>query len=316
MRVVVLDDYQGVALSSADWSPVAARADVDVCRDHIDDPDELVARLGGAEVVVLMRERTPVGADLLDRLPALRLVVTTGPRNAAVDVAACRARGVAVCGTGGYVDPTTELTWGLILAVTKRIPEEAASVRAGGWQRSVGTDLAGKTLGVVGLGRIGAGVAQVAAAFGMSVIAWSQNLTAARAAEAGAELVGKADLFGRADVVTLHLVLGDRTRGIVGPAELAAMKPTAFLVNTSRGPLVDEPALVAALERGAIAGAGLDVFEQEPLPAAHPFRTLPNVVATPHIGYVTAEMYALFYREVVEDIAAFLDGGLLREVPA
>lgn len=315
MKVVVLDDYQGVALSSADWSGVAARAEIEVLRDHIDDVDELARCLAGAEVVVLMRERTPFGPDLLARLPSLRLVVTTGPRNAVVDVAACRARGVAVCGTGGYVAPTIELTWALILALTKRIPDEVASVRAGDWQRTLGVDLSGKTLGVVGLGRIGSAVARVGTAFGMSVIAWSQNLTPAQAEAAGAEAVDKATLFARSDLVTLHLVLSDRTRGVVGRPELEAMKPSAYLVNTARGPLVDEPALVDVLGRRRIAGAALDVFDAEPLPVDHPLRTLPNVLATPHVGYVTEEMYALFYREVVEDIEAFMDGRLLREVP-
>jgi len=314
MKVAILDDYQGVALSSADWSTIESRAEVVAWRDHVDDRDELVRRLSDADVVVLMRERTPVDRQLLEALPALRLLVTTGPSNAVVDVAAAAARGVKVCGTGGYIEPTTELTWAILLSLVRHVPEEVASVRAGGWQVALGADLCRKTLGVVGLGRIGAGVARVGAAFGMSVIAWSPNLTEDRAREVGATRVDKDELFRRADVVSVHLVLSDRSLGIVGREELAAMKPSSYLVNTSRGPLVDEAALVEALEEGSIAGAAIDVFEREPLPAEHPFRRLPNVLATPHVGYVTAETYELFYREIVEDIEAFLDGRILREV--
>lgn len=314
MRVVVLDDYQQAALASADWSPVTARAEVVAHPDHVADRRELAARLAGAEVVVVMRERTAVDEALLSALPDLRLIVTTGPVNAAVDVAAARARGVTVCGTGGYIEQTVELTWALILGLARHLADEAASVRGGGWQTTLGTDLHGKTLGVVGLGRIGSRVARVGTAFGMRVVAWSEHLTDERAREVGAERVAKDELLAAADVLTVHLVLSERSRGVIGVPELARMRPSALLVNTSRGPLVDEKALAAALADGAIAGAALDVFGEEPLPAGHPFRTLPNVLATPHVGYVTAETYELFYREVVEDIVAFWDGRPVREV--
>jgi phosphoglycerate dehydrogenase-like enzyme len=283
--------------------------------DHVDDETILAERLRDVAIVVLMRERTPVTSSLLASLPALRLIVTTGQSNAAVDVGAARARGIVVCGTGGYTEQTVELTWALILGLARHISEESVAVRSGAWQRTVGTDLFGKTLGVIGLGRIGSAVARVGSAFGMNVVAWSENLSAEKAAAAGCQYVEKDALFRRSDVVSIHLVLGERSRGIVGRAELGAMKPNALLINTSRGPLVDEDALVEALTSGAIAGAGLDVFSKEPLPLGHPFRTLPNVLATPHIGYVTAETYHLFYREIVEDIAAFLRGAPIREVP-
>lgn len=314
MRVVVLDDHQQVALASADWSPVTARAEVVAHPDHVADRRELAERLAGAEVVVVMRERTAVDEALLSALPDLRLIVTTGPVNAAVDVAAARARGVTVCGTGGYIEQTVELTWALILGLARHLADEAASVRSGGWQTALGTDLHGKTLGVVGLGRIGSRVARVGTAFGMRVVAWSEHLTEERAREAGAQRVAKDELLAAADVLTVHLVLSERSRGVIGATELAGMRPSALLVNTSRGPLVDEQALAAALADGTIAGAALDVFEEEPLPAGHPFRTLPNVLATPHVGYVTAETYELFYREVVQDIVAFWDGRPVREV--
>lgn len=314
MKIVVLDDYQGVALSSADWSQVEQRADIVVLRDHISDEHELLHRLAGAEVLVLMRERTAISGELLASLPSLELIVTTGPTNAALDVAGARAQGITVCGTGGSIQPTVELTWGLILAVTHHIAAEAQSVRQGGWQGAVGHDVHGRTLGVVGLGRIGSRVAHIAASFGMDVVAWSQNLSDDRAREAGVRRVTKETLFASADVVTIHLALSPRTRGLVGGRELEMMKRSAFLVNTSRGPIVDEKALIAALSERRIAGAGLDVFEDEPLPGDHPFRTLPNVVATPHIGYVTQDCYAIFYHDIVEDILAFMAGAPIREV--
>jgi phosphoglycerate dehydrogenase-like enzyme len=315
MKVAVLDDYQGVALSSADWRAVTAQAAVVTFREHLDDESVLADRLRDVGILVLMRERTPVTARLLESLPGLRLIVTTGPSNASVDVNAARARGIVICGTSGYTEQTVELTWALILGLARHIAEESVAVRSGGWQVTLGTDLFGKTLGIVGLGRIGLGVARVATAFGMHVLAWSENLSSERAAGAGCVLVGKEELFRRSDIVSLHLVLSERSAGIVGRAELAAMKPSALLVNTSRGPLVDEQALIDALTDGAIAGAGLDVFSEEPLPPDHPFRSLPNVLATPHIGYVTTETYDLFFREVVEDITAFLQGAPIREVP-
>jgi phosphoglycerate dehydrogenase-like enzyme len=259
-----------------------------------------------------MRERTPFGADLLARLPRLRLLVTTGMANASIDLAAARTRGVVVCGTRGLPSPTAELTWGLILAVLRHIPAEDARLRAGGWQATVGSELAGHTLGIIGLGRLGRRVARVARAFEMDVLAWSQNLDVDEARRHGAEPVGRDELLARADVVTIHLRLSARTRGLIGPAELARMKPSAVLVNTSRGPIVDEVALVDALRRGVIAGAGLDVYDTEPLPAGHPLRTAPNTVLTPHLGYVTSGTYERFYGDAVEDIAAFQRGAPLR----
>ena len=313
-RVVVLDDYQQVAHRFADWGSLGPDVEMEALPAHFDDLDELADRLASADVVVAMRERTPITAALLDRLPNLRLIVTTGPRNAVIDVAATAARGVTVCGTGGRVSPTSELTWGLILALLRHIPEEDAAVRAGNWQQTIGSELDGKTLGLLGLGNLGKLVARVAPAFGMETIAWSQHLTGERAAEVGVQRVERDELFARADVLSIHLVLSDRTRGLVGRAELAAMKPTAVLINTSRGPIVDEQALVDALRNGTIAGAGLDVFDREPLAPDDVLRTLPNTVLTPHIGYVTDRLYARFYREIVEDIAAWLAGEPIRVV--
>jgi phosphoglycerate dehydrogenase-like enzyme len=310
MRAAVLDDYQGVARQFADWEGI----ELTVFQDHLSDEDAVAERLAPFEIVVAMRERTPFPRSLLERLPNLQLLVTTGARNASIDLKATKDRGVTVCGTG-YVSPhTAELTWGLILAVARHIPEEDANVRAGRWQTTIGADLAGRTLGVLGLGRLGRRVARVAQAFEMDVIAWSQNLTAERAAEAGAELVAKDDLFRRADILSVHVVLSDRSRGLVGARELALMKPTAYLVNTSRGPIVDEAALLEALHAGRIAGAGLDVFSTEPLPADHPLRTAPRTVVTPHIGYVTAGTYETFYRDAVEDIVRWRAGDPVRVI--
>lgn len=313
-RVAVLDDYQGVALRWGDWPALAGRAEVEVFRDHLDDEDALVERLAPFPVVVAMRERTPFSARLLGRLDQLRLLVTTGPFNAAIDVAACEARGVTLCGTGGTVHSTAELTWALILACARSLPTEVANVRGGGWMTTVGADLHRRVLGLLGLGRIGGQVAKVGAAFGMELVAWSQNLTAERCAELGAELVDKEELFRRADVLSVHLVLSERTRGIVGERELALMKPTSILVNTSRGPLCDEAALARACADGRLRAAGLDAYEVEPLPAGHPFRTLPNVLATPHVGYVSEDVYEIFFRDVVEDIIAWLDGSPVRVI--
>ena len=311
-RVAVLDDYQDVALEMADWSSLPA--DVDVFSDHLSDEQDLVNRLEPYDVVVAMRERTPFQRSLLERLPNLRLLVTTGIRNASIDVGAAHDSGVTVCGTEGLPYPTAELTWGLILALMRRIPAEDAATRQGEWQVTMGEGLQGKTLGLLGLGRLGSQVAAVGNAFGMDLIAWSQNLTAERAAEYGAALVSKEELLSRSDILTIHLVLGDRTRGLVGADELSLMKRSAYLVNTSRGPIVDEAALIDALRKGTIAGAGLDVFDVEPLPADHVLRTLPNTVLTPHVGYVTAETYRVFYGDAVEDIRAFLDGSPVRVV--
>jgi phosphoglycerate dehydrogenase-like enzyme len=312
VRVAVLDDYQGVALDYADWGRLGPGVEVTVFRDHLAGRDDLVARLHGFDVVVLMRERTPVPAALLRALPRLRLLVTTGMANAAVDVAEAARRGVTVCGTAGDLQGTVELTWGLVLALLRQIPREDAAVRRGAWQETVGRNLAGGTLGVVGLGRIGRRVAAIAHAFDMRVLAWSANLTADAAARAGAELVDKAELFARSDVVTLHLQLSPRTAGIVGRPELDLMKPTAHLVNTSRGPLVDEAALARALHDGRIAGAGLDVFGEEPLPPGHPLLTAPRTVLTPHLGYVTETNFRTYFPDVVEDIGAFLAGRPVR----
>jgi phosphoglycerate dehydrogenase-like enzyme len=308
----MLDDYQAVAATSADWSP----ADVEMVSftEHIADMATLAERLAGAEIVVAMRERTRFSAALFDRLDELRLLVTTGMRNAAIDLDAAEARGVTVCGTSGIVTPTSELTWALIHALARHVVADDATMRAGGWQTRVGTGLAGQRLGLIGLGNIGALVARVGLAFDMDVVAWSQHLTADRAGEVGARLVTKDELLAESDIVSIHLVLGERTRGLIGAAELAAMKPTALLVNTSRGPIVDHDALVAALRDGTIAGAGLDVFDIEPLPVDDPLRALPDTVLTPHTGYVTSQCYEVFYRHIVEDIAAWRAGEPIRVI--
>jgi phosphoglycerate dehydrogenase-like enzyme len=307
-RVAVLDDYQGVALQAADWSVLPSDTEVQVFQDHLSDQDAVVERLKDFAIVVAMRERTPFPRSLLERLPQLQLLITTGMRNAAFDMGAASDLGILVCGTGGLLYPTAELTWGLILALLRHIPREDQATRAGQWQLSMGVGLRGKVLGVVGLGNLGSEVAAIGKAFQMSVIAWSQNLTAGRAAQCGVTLVSKEELLSNADLVTIHLVLSDRTRGLIGAQELALMKPTAYLVNTSRGPIVDETALVAALQKGTVAGAALDVFAEEPLPLDHPLRRLENTVITPHIGYVTRETYQVFFAHAVEDIRAFLNG--------
>ena len=312
-RIAVLDDYQGVALEMADWSVLPSDCQVQVFRDHLTDLDVLAQRLRDFEVVTCMRERTPFGRDLLARLPNLRLLVTTGMRNAAIDLAAATDLGVLVCSTAGGPDsPPAELTWGLILALVRHIPREDAATRQGHWGVTVGMSLENKVLGVLGLGRLGSKVAKVGVAFEMSVIAWSQNLTAERAAQCGATLVTKDELFARSDIVTIHVQLSARTRGLVGAHELRSMKPTAYLINTARGPIVDEAALVQALQARTIAGAGLDVFDQEPLPSGHPLTVLDNTILVPHVGYVTREQYQVRYRDTVEDVAAYLRGEPLR----
>ncbi|MEU5917545.1 D-2-hydroxyacid dehydrogenase family protein [Streptomyces sp. NPDC047141] len=316
LRCAVLDDYQGVALSSADWSPLADRVDVRVLREHLTDREALVAAVEDCEVLVVMRERTPVDAELLARLPRLRLLITSGMRNASVDVAAARARGVTVCGTASSPAPPTELTWALLLGLARHVPAEARAVREGGpWQSTVGADLAGRTLGLVGLGKIGGRVARIGRAFDMDVTAWSPHLTEERAAENGVRCAKDLpDLLAGSDFVSLHLVLSARTRGLVGERELRAMRPSAYLVNTSRAGLVDGAALLRALREGWIAGAGLDVYDTEPLAADDPLRTLPNVLALPHLGYVTAGNYGRYFGEAVEDIEAFLAGAPVREL--
>jgi phosphoglycerate dehydrogenase-like enzyme len=311
-RVAILDDYQGVALDMADWASLPADVDVVVFRDHVADESAVAGRLADFDVVVAMRERTPFPRSLLDRLPRLRLLVTTGMRNAALDLRAAAERGVLVCGTAGLPYPTAELTWALILSLVRHVPREDRATRKGRWQETLGTGLNGKTLGVLGLGTLGSRVARVGRALEMEVLAWSQHLTAERAAAAGASLVGRDELLTRADVVTVHLVLSERTRGLIGARELALMRPSAYLVNTSRGPIVDEAALVQALRAGAIAGAGLDVYDEEPLPLDHPLRRLPNTVITPHLGYVTEETYRIFYPQALEDVRAHLAGTPIR----
>jgi phosphoglycerate dehydrogenase-like enzyme len=313
-KIAILDDYQNVALEMADWRSLPSDATVDVYAEHVFDEDQLAARLSAYDVIVAMRERTPFPRSLLERLPDLRLLITTGMRNASIDVDAATELGITVCGTEGLGYPTAELTWGLILAIARRVAEEDKATREGRWQVTLGEGLNGKVLGVIGLGRLGSQVAVVGKTFGMEVIAWSQNLTRERADEIGATLVTKEDLLARSDYVTIHLVLSDRTRGLLGAAELSSMKPTAYLINTSRGPIVDEAALVEAVGAGTIAGAGLDVFDQEPMAANHPLRNLENTVITPHIGYVTTETYAIFYGHALENIQAFLAGGPIRTI--
>ncbi|HEY2477681.1 MAG TPA: D-2-hydroxyacid dehydrogenase family protein [Solirubrobacterales bacterium] len=315
-RIVLLDDYQGVALDYGGWDRVPDEWQVVALEQHCDDADELVEALSEAEVVVAMRERTAFPAAILDRLPDLKLLITTGMANVAIDVAAARRNGVVVCGTRSKVAPTAELSWGLILSLLRRIPGEDAGMRSGGWQRTIGGDLEGATLGLVGLGRLGRRMVPVAHAFGMEVIVWSQNLDPEAARDLGARPVAKLELFEGADFVSIHYKLSERSRGLVGAAEIGAMKPSAYLVNTSRGPIVDTDALVAALEAGAIAGAGIDVYDTEPLPADHPLRGAPRTVLTPHLGYVTEDTYATFFGDAVEDVLAWLDGAPVRVVEA
>ena len=305
--IAVLDDWQGAARRFADWSAVEARADLQVFDDHLADADAVVARLQAFDAVCVMRERTPLPRAILERLPRLKLVVSTGSRNASIDVAAAAELGIAVEHTGYASDPTIEFTWALILASCRHVAEESAAVRAGRWQHTVGTGLRGKTLGVLGLGRVGGAVARIGQAFGMHTVAWSPNMTPERAAEHGATSVSREALFGESDVLTLHMVLSPKTRGLVGAADLARMKPTARLVNTSRGPLVDEAALVETLRSGRIAGAAIDVYDHEPLPADHPLRTLPNVLATPHIGYVADDLYRTFHGDSVAALMRWLE---------
>lgn len=314
MRVAILDDYQQVWREHADWSVLDGRVEVTSFADHLFDEGALAARLAPFDIVVAMRERTPFPASLLDALTNLKLLVTTGPFNAVIDIDRAAAKGIVVCGTGGAIFNTSELTWALILACARHVPTEDRNIKSGGWMTTVGTDLFGRTLGLCGAGRLGGIVAGVGKAFGMKLIAWSENLTDERAAEIGATRVDKDTLFRDADVLTIHQVLSDRTRGLVGARELSLMKRSAILVNTSRGPIVDELALADALRDRTIRGAGIDVFGIEPLPADHPFRGLDNIVTTPHLGYVTDGCYDVFFRDIVEDIAAWLDGAPVRLV--
>lgn len=315
-RIAILDDYQNVAMSLADWGSLGPDVSAEAFHDRLAGEQTVVERLREFEIIVAMRERTPFPRSVLDRLPNLKLLVTTGKRNAAIDVKSAAEKSVVVCGTGMLTTPTVELTWALILALARSIPQEAQNMHAGGWQKTAGIGLEGKVLGLVGLGRLGGEVARIGKAFRMGPIAWSENLSAERAGSLGVERVSKQELFRRADFISVHLVLSQRTRGLIGAGELTAMKPTAFLVNTSRGPIVDEAPLIAALEARKIAGAGLDVFDQEPLPPDHRLRKLDNVVLTPHLGYVTIENFRKAYGQAVEDIRAFLAGNPVRVITA
>ena len=312
LKIGILDDYQDVALSLADWSSLDA--DVAVFTAPFVDADEVVEQLADFDVLVAMRERTRFPAEVLSHLRSLKLLVSTGPANSAIDVAAAQGLGVVVSGTGYFSYPTAELTWALILAAARKLPQQLQSMRTGGWQLDLGMSVQGLTLGVLGLGNVGEQVAAIAHAFGMRVIAWSENLTAERAAEHDVTAVSREQLFAEADVLSIHMVLSARSRGMVGASELAMMKPTSILVNTSRGPIVDESALADALRRDVISCAAIDVYETEPLSADHPLRRLDNALLTPHIGYVSQQLYSVFYRDAVEDIAAFIAGSPIRVI--
>lgn len=311
-RIAVLDDYMNAVAEATDWSPLRGIAEIDFFHDHLFDEDALVERLADHDIIVGERERTRFPGTLLRRLPKLKLLAVTGPVNWTIDFAAAKELGIVISCTDALQDKTPELAWGLILSLCRRVTQEDRATRAGKWQTGLGTGLNRKVLGVIGLGQVGSAVARIGKAFQMQVIAWSENLTNARATEVGVELVSKDELLRLSDVVTLHVVLGERTINLIQERDLALMKPTAYLVNTSRGPVVNEVALLRALEKKSIAGAGLYVFDIEPLPADHPFRRLENVVITPHIGYVSAEQYQLFYGQVVENIQAFLQGDPIR----
>jgi phosphoglycerate dehydrogenase-like enzyme len=311
-QIAVIDDFQNVSQNFGDWAALRSVAQISVFTDHLTDEDALADRLQPFDVLCVMRERTPLRRSLLQRLPRLRLIATTGNWNASIDIEAAEALGIALCGTASSLTAAAELTWALVLASVRRLPQELAAFKRGGWQVSVGGDLHGKTLGVIGLGYSGSAVARIAQAFGMKVIAWSQNMTAESAARHGATLVDKETLFRTSDIVTIHVRLSERTRGLVGARELALMKPSAHLVNTARGPIVDEAALLDALSRRRIAGAAFDVFEPEPLPAGHPYRRLDNFIGTSHIGYVTDGSYQIYYGESVENIRAWIAGAPIR----
>ena len=307
-RCAVLDDYQGVALTMADWTPVCAEVEVEVFRKKISGHAELCRTLKDFHILCLMRERTPIRERLISALPKLRLIMTTGSQNLSIDVAAANKRNITVCGTTALAHPTVELTFALILELVRHVGRESEKLKSGKpWQDSVGTDLLGKTLGIVGLGRLGGKVAAIGTAFGMKVIAWSPNLTEQRCSEVGVAYASKDEIFRTADIVSLHMQLSARTRHMVDAKELALMKPGAFLINTARGELVNEASLLEALQGKKIAGAGIDVYAEEPLPAMHPFRQLANVVITPHIGFVTENNYRTYYGGIVEGIRAWLD---------
>lgn len=317
LRCAVLDDFQGVATGLADWSPVEERVEVVALREHLEGEDALADALAGYDIVVTLRERVPFPGSLIARLPRLKLLIASGMRNSVIDYAAAEAHGVTVCGTASSSTPPVELTWALLLGLARGIVQENNALRGDGpWQSTVGADLHGRRLGLLGLGKIGSRVARVGLAFGMRVSAWSRTLTAERATEVGVELAGsKEELLRESDFVSVHLALGDRTRGLLGAAELALMKPSAYLVNTSRAAIVDQDALLAALHEGRIAGAGVDVFDIEPLPAGHPMRTAPRLLATPHLGYVSHANYTTYYGQAVENIQAYLAGTPVRRLP-
>ncbi|MGY2338570.1 D-2-hydroxyacid dehydrogenase family protein [Pseudomonas sp. SDO5532_S415] len=312
VQIAVIDDWQDVARNVVDWSLLEDIGQVSFIHDYPADSESLAQRLEAFEVICVMRERTRFDEDLLRRLPNLKLLVTGGMRNAALDFKAAAALGIQVCGTDSYKHAAPELTWALIMAATRNLVAEANALRDGKWQQGLGGDLHGKTLAILGLGSIGQRVAQFGQVFGMRVIAWSENLTAERAAQVGVTYVSKQELFEQADVLSVHLVLSDRSRGLVDAEALGWMKPTALLVNTARGPIVDEAALIKALQKRRLAGAALDVFDVEPLPPHHPFRTLENVLATPHVGYVSQQNYQLFFSQMIEDIRAWSEGEPIR----
>jgi D-3-phosphoglycerate dehydrogenase len=317
-RIAILDDYQNVALKLADWSKLGKDVEIKVYNEAVRrTPDDTIRDCKGFQVISMMRERTPFPRQVIEALPDLKLLITTGQRNASIDMAACAERGITVCGTTSFGNPTTGITFGLILELTRRIGWEHARMKAGEpWQVTLGMDIEGKTLGVLGLGKLGSRAAAVGQAFGMKAIAWSQNLTPEKCKAAGVDYVSKEDLFRNADIVTIHLQLSQRTRGLVTAKEFELMKPTAYIVNTSRGPIIDEKDLLAALNSRRIAGAGLDVFDVEPLPLDHPFRRMDNVVITPHLGYVSQQNYAGYFPDIVDDIRAWMDGKPVRVVPA
>ncbi len=317
LRCAVLDDFQGVAAQFADWSVIEDEVEVVTLREHLTGEDALTAALAGFDIVVTLRERVPFSASLLARLPRLRLIVASGMRNSVIDYAAAEAHGVTVCGTASSSAPPVELTWALLLGLARGIVEESTALRENGpWQQTVGADLHGRRLGLLGLGKIGSRVARVGLAFGMPVSAWSRNLTKERADEVGVDLAPSLhDLLATSDFVSVHLALGDRTRGLLGPAELALMKPTAYLVNTSRAAIVDQDALLSALHEGRVAGAAVDVYDTEPLPDDHPLRTAPRLLATPHLGYVSRANYTTYYGQAVENIRAYLSGHPIRQLP-
>lgn len=315
MKIGILDDYQNVARAYADWNRLPPAAELVVVNENIPDPDALAARLGNVEILCVMRERTPITDALMQRLPGLRLIVTTGMWNAAIDMAAAKARGITVCGTEGPGHPTAELTFTLLLMLARRMPQQMAALASGGWQPpEIGYSVAGTTLGLIGLGKLGGRVAGFAQAFGMNVVAWSANLTDERAAEMGVKRVPFDELLATSDHVSVHVRLSDRTAGLLDAAAISRMKPGATLINTSRGPIIDVPAMIGALESGALSGAGIDVYAQEPLPADDPIRKAPNMILTPHVGYVSDDTWQMFHTQMLENILGFLDGNPPRTI--